>query len=67
MSCRAYPRRDRTICLGASGSVCHALRSGFQWVQCSLKEEREIVISSRPLKASAFQIENIRMAFVFEY
>ncbi len=30
-----------------------------------LKQERDIVISSRPLEASAFQIENIRMAYVF--
>ena len=30
-----------------------------------LKEERDIVISSRPLEATAFQIENIRMAYVF--
>src|ERR1700737_3540280 len=30
-----------------------------------LKEERDIVISSRPLETSAFQIENIRMAYVF--
>ena len=30
-----------------------------------LKEERDIVISSRPLEAAAFQIENIRMAYVF--
>ena len=37
----------------------------IDWVQRILKEEREIVISSRPLEASAFQIENIRMAFVF--
>src|SRR6201992_1977330 len=30
-----------------------------------LKEERDIVIASPPLEASAFQIENIRMAYVF--
>jgi hypothetical protein len=30
-----------------------------------LKEERGIVISSRPLEATAFQVENIRMAYVF--
>jgi hypothetical protein len=35
------------------------------WVHRILKEERDIVISSRPLEASAFQIENIRMAYVF--
>jgi hypothetical protein len=28
-------------------------------------EERDIVISSRPLEATAFQIENIRFAYVF--
>ncbi len=37
----------------------------IDWVQRILKEEREIVISSRPLEASAFQIENIRIAYVF--
>jgi hypothetical protein len=30
-----------------------------------LNEEREIVISSRPLEASAFRVENVRMAYVF--
>ena len=30
-----------------------------------LKEERDIVIKSRPLEATAFQVENIRMAYVF--
>jgi hypothetical protein len=30
-----------------------------------LKEERDIVISSRPLEATAFQVENIRIAYVF--
>jgi hypothetical protein len=29
-----------------------------------LKEDREIVISSRPLEARAFQVENIRIAYV---
>jgi hypothetical protein len=35
------------------------------WVHRILAEERGIVISSRPLEASAFEIENIRMAYVF--
>jgi hypothetical protein len=35
------------------------------WVHRILKEERDIVISSRPLEASVFQVENIRMAYVF--
>ena len=30
-----------------------------------LKEERDIVIQSRPLEATRFQVENIRMAYVF--
>ena len=37
----------------------------IDWVPRILKEERDIVISSRPLEATAFQIENIRMAYVF--
>ncbi|MFF2951251.1 phage tail protein [Kitasatospora sp. NPDC057965] len=35
------------------------------WVHRVLREEREIVIASRPLEATAFQVENIRMAYVF--
>ena len=30
-----------------------------------LKQEREIVIESRPLEATEFQVENIRWAYVF--
>ena len=40
-------------------------KNAIAWVERILKEERDIVISSRPLEATAFQIENIRMAFVF--
>src|SRR5205809_2835201 len=35
------------------------------WVHRILKEERDIVISSRPLEATAFQVENTRIAYVF--
>src|SRR5689334_22928868 len=35
------------------------------WVHRILKEERDLVIESRPLEATAFQVENIRMAYVF--
>jgi hypothetical protein len=35
------------------------------WIQRILKEERDIVIASRPLEATAFQVENIRWAYVF--
>ena len=37
----------------------------IDWVHRILKEERDIVISSRPLEATALQVENIRMAYVF--
>src|SRR3954453_3185121 len=37
----------------------------IEWVHRVLKEERDLVISSRPLEATAFQVENIRMAYVF--
>jgi hypothetical protein len=35
------------------------------WVHRVLKEERDIVIESRPLEATRFQVENIKMAYVF--
>jgi hypothetical protein len=37
----------------------------IDWVHKILEEERDIVISSRPLEATAFQVEDIRMAYVF--
>jgi hypothetical protein len=37
----------------------------IDWVHRILGEERDIVISSRPLEATAFQVGNIRMAYVF--
>ena len=37
----------------------------IDWVHRILREERDIVISSPPLEATAFQVENIRMAYVF--
>jgi hypothetical protein len=40
-------------------------KTAIDWVNRILKEERDIVISSRPLEASAFQIDNIRIAYVF--
>jgi hypothetical protein len=35
------------------------------WVSRILEEERDLVISSPPLEATAFQVENIRIAYVF--
>jgi hypothetical protein len=40
-------------------------QSTIDWVHRILKEERDIVIASRPLEATAFQVEDIRMAYVF--
>jgi hypothetical protein len=40
-------------------------REAVDWVHRILKEERGIVIASPPLEATAFQVENIRMAYVF--
>src|SRR2546429_3532372 len=37
----------------------------IDWIHRILEEERDIVISSPPLEATAFQVENIRMAYVF--
>jgi hypothetical protein len=35
------------------------------WVHQILEEERDIVIASRPLEATAFEVDGIRMAYVF--
>jgi hypothetical protein len=40
-------------------------RKTIDWVHRILKQERDLVIQSRPLEATAFQVENIRMAYVF--
>jgi hypothetical protein len=40
-------------------------KTTIDWVHRILEEERQIVISSRPLEATAFQVENIRIAYVF--
>jgi hypothetical protein len=40
-------------------------KTTIDWVHRILEKERGIVISSRPLEATAFQVENIRMAYVF--
>jgi hypothetical protein len=40
-------------------------QDAVDWVHRILKEERDIVIASPPLEGTAFQVENIRMAYVF--
>ena len=39
--------------------------AAVEWVHRILKEERDIVIASRPLEATAFEVEKFRMAYVF--
>jgi hypothetical protein len=39
--------------------------STIGWVHRILDDERGIVVSARPLEATEFQVENIRMAYVF--
>jgi hypothetical protein len=40
-------------------------KTTIDWVSRILKDERDIVIASPALEATAFQVENIRMAYVF--
>jgi len=40
-------------------------KASIDLVHQILKEERDIVISSRPLEATAFQVENIQWTYVF--
>ena len=52
---------DHTFAVEPAGQA----RQTIDWVHRILKEERDLVIQSRPLEATAFQVENIRMAYVF--
>ena len=40
-------------------------RKSIDWVHRILEQERGIVIDSRPLEATSFQVENLRIAYVF--
>ena len=63
---RTRPATSRTSTTTSSRwSLRAAPRPTIDWVHRILKEERDIVISSRPLEATAFQVENIRIAYVF--
>lgn len=37
----------------------------LDWVTRILKDERDIVIAARPLEVTAFEVDGIRMAYVF--
>src|SRR3954467_10336524 len=41
------------------------VRDTVDWVHRILKDERDIVIPSRPLEATAFEVDGLRMAYVF--
>ena len=58
---RYFDEYDHIFTVEPAGNA----RTTIDWVHRILREERNIVISSRPLEASAFQVENIRMAYVF--
>jgi hypothetical protein len=40
-------------------------QDAISWVHGILEQERELRIASRPLEATTFQVENIKMAYVF--
>ena len=40
-------------------------KATIDWVHHILEQERDLVIQSRPLEATSFQVENIRIAYVF--
>src|SRR4051794_10077320 len=42
-----------------------AVTEVVDWVHRILKEERDLVIAARPLEATAFEVDGIRMASVF--
>jgi hypothetical protein len=42
-----------------------AAKDAVEWVHKILEEERGIVIASPPLEATAFEVENTKMAYVF--
>ena len=48
----------------ATEPACDA-ETTIDWVRRILRDERDIVISSRPLEATSFEVENIRIAYVF--
>jgi hypothetical protein len=40
-------------------------KATIDWVHGILKKERDLVIESRPLEATSFKVEDIKMAYVF--
>ena len=40
-------------------------KKAVDWVHKILKDERDLAIASKPLEATAFEVDGIRMAYVF--
>ena len=52
---------DHTFVVEPAGDAAEAVA----WVHRILKEERDLAIAARPLEATAFEVDGIRMAYVF--
>src|SRR3977135_1980242 len=59
---RYFKNKYDHVITAAAASIA---KTTIDWVHRILEEERDIVISARPLEATAFQVENIRIAYVF--
>jgi hypothetical protein len=52
---------DHTFTVEPAGDAAEVVA----WVHRIVKEERDIVIAAAPLEATAFEVDGIRMAYVF--
>jgi hypothetical protein len=52
---------DHTFTVEPAGEATETV----DWVHGILEDERDLAIASRPLEATAFEVEGIRMAYVF--
>ncbi|KAA0016775.1 phage tail protein [Antrihabitans cavernicola] len=52
---------DYTFTVESAGDA----KATVDWVHGILEQERDIVIASRPLEATEFEVDGIRMAYVF--
>ena len=52
---------DHVFTLEPAGEVPEVI----DWIHKILKDERDLVIESKPLEATAFEVDGIKMAYVF--
>jgi len=52
---------DHVFTLETAGEVPDVI----DWIHKILKDERDLVIESKPLEATAFEVDGIKMAYVF--